>query len=44
MYDSTQYEVLLHRGLEYLDLEDLKKMLKNKKGSVNNDFTSKIRK
>lgn len=31
MYDSTRYEVLLHRGLEYIDPVELQEMLGNKK-------------
>ena len=29
MYDSTRYDVLLHRGLEYLDPNELQEMLGN---------------
>lgn len=31
MYDSTRYEVLLHRGLEYLDPNELQEMLGNER-------------
>lgn len=31
MYDAIRYEVLLHRGLEYIDPVELQEMLGNKK-------------
>lgn len=41
MYDSKKYDVLLHRGLEYVDSQELQEMLGQKKNHKGNSYTKK---